>query len=103
MWCLHKSDCFTDPAFPLACWIDERHGDMEIHTHDFHELVLILSGHGRHLVCGRGYDLEAGCVYFSRQFRKVMGVSPSKYRRRHADRAPRRTAAMKENRNTDLT
>ncbi len=60
---LHKSDYIADPSFPLACWIDERHGDMEIHTHDFHELVLILSGHGRHLVCGRGYDLEPGDVF----------------------------------------
>ncbi len=63
---LHQSDYFADPAFPLACWIDERHGDMEIHSHDFHELVLILNGRGRHLVCGHGHDLEAGDVFLIR-------------------------------------
>jgi AraC family L-rhamnose operon transcriptional activator RhaR/AraC family L-rhamnose operon regulatory protein RhaS len=58
-----ESRYFPIPGFPLACWLDEHHGEMEVHTHDFHELVIILRGYGRHVTVGRGYDVEAGDVF----------------------------------------
>ena len=63
---LTGSAYFPDPSFPLACWIDERHREMELHTHDFHELVVILRGHGQHLAGDRVYDIQAGDVFLIR-------------------------------------
>lgn len=63
---LSASEYFPAPGFPLACWLDEHHGEMEVHTHDFHELVIILRGYGRHVTVGGGYDVAAGDVFLIR-------------------------------------
>jgi len=57
---------FPDRAFPLACLSHERHGAIDLHRHDFHELVVILGGHGRHIAEGRSYPIQAGDVFLIR-------------------------------------
>ncbi len=63
---IRASEYFPIGDFPLSCWIDEHHGEMELHSHCFHELVVILRGHGRHVTSGRGYDIHAGNVFLIR-------------------------------------
>jgi AraC-like DNA-binding protein len=63
---LLASTIFPDRGFPLACLRHERHGATELHSHDFHELVVILGGHGRHITEDRNYPIQAGDVFLIR-------------------------------------
>lgn len=63
---LATSDVFPDRGFPLSCLRHERHAATELHSHDFHELVVILGGHGRHVTEGRSYPIQAGDVFLIR-------------------------------------
>jgi AraC-like DNA-binding protein len=44
----------------------ERHGPTGLHAHEFHELVVIVSGHGRHLIEQWAQPIEAGDVFVIR-------------------------------------
>ena len=57
---------FKDPDFPLACMRLVDHGATAVHGHDFHELVLILAGSGRHIMDGVEYPIAAGDVFVVR-------------------------------------
>ncbi len=63
---LSASFVFPDRGFPLSCLHHERHGATELHRHEFHELVVILSGRGRHLTETRNDPIEAGDVFLVR-------------------------------------
>lgn len=57
---------FSDSAFPLACVRIEDHRAVEIHSHEFHEMVVILTGRGRHVTEREEYPIEAGDVFLLR-------------------------------------
>lgn len=63
---LTASSVFPDRSFPLACLRIERHATTELHSHDFHELVVILAGHGRHITETERYPIQAGDVFLIR-------------------------------------
>jgi AraC-like DNA-binding protein len=63
---LGANSFFSIPDFPLVCMRQERHAATELHTHDFHELVVILGGRGMHLMDGHYYPIEAGDVFLIR-------------------------------------
>lgn len=57
-------EAFLDPKFRLHVKRVPRHHTMsEQHGHDFDELVVILSGRGKHHVGRQIYDIEAGEVF----------------------------------------
>jgi len=60
------SQVFEDKSFPLACLRCESHGPAGPHSHEFHELVVILAGRGRHVTDVETYDIEAGDVFVIR-------------------------------------
>lgn len=57
------SDVFTERRFPLAVMKQARHGPTSIHHHEFHELVVILAGHGRHITDRDAYPITVGDVF----------------------------------------
>ena len=57
---------FEDKSFPLACRRLDSHGATGPHSHEFHELVVILAGRGRHVTDLETYDIEAGDVFVIR-------------------------------------
>jgi len=61
-----SATCFSDNTFPLACGRIEDHMALGIHTHEFHEMVVILKGHGRHVTEREEYPIEAGDVFLLR-------------------------------------
>jgi AraC family transcriptional regulator, dual regulator of chb operon len=50
----------------LARWTIRGQGDVRQHTHDFCELFLVESGHGRHRINGRSQELLPGHLVFIR-------------------------------------
>ncbi len=54
---------FPDPALRLAVMRIPEHGTSGQHSHTFHELVLIVDGHGKHAVGNEVYDIETGDVF----------------------------------------
>ena len=54
---------FPDKDFPLSVLRQPRHSPSSLHRHEFHELVVILSGSGRHKTAHGNYSLEAGDVF----------------------------------------
>jgi len=63
---LKSSRIFTDRDLPLTCLRHETHADTHLHRHDFHELVVILAGRGRHVTEQEVYPIEAGDVFLVR-------------------------------------
>lgn len=63
---LKSTQFFKDRAFPLACLRQETHADTVLHRHDFHELVVILAGSGRHVTEIEDYPIGAGDVFMIR-------------------------------------
>ncbi len=63
---LKSARLFPEETFPLTVLKLDDHGDCKLHRHEFHELVLILSGHGRHVTETDSYALEAGDVFLIR-------------------------------------
>jgi len=57
---------FEDKSFPLSCRRHESHGPARPHSHEFHELVVILAGRGRHLTDVETHDIAAGDVFVIR-------------------------------------
>lgn len=60
---LKGSEVFRDKGFPLACQRHDTHSDTGLHSHEFHELVVILAGLGRHFTELEDYSIEAGDVF----------------------------------------
>jgi AraC-like DNA-binding protein len=63
---LQASQVFPDRGFSLSCLRHERHQPTDLHSHDFHELVVILGGHGRHITPDRSYPIQAGDIFLIR-------------------------------------
>ena len=63
---IRSTSVFADKSFPLACMRIEDHAASPIHTHEFHELVVILTGHGRHVTDQEEYPIDAGDVFLVR-------------------------------------
>ncbi len=63
---LTASALFPSREFPLVCLRHQRHAPTALHTHDFHELVVILGGHGVHITEERTYPIQAGDVFLIR-------------------------------------
>lgn len=55
-----------DESFPLTVHRVNDHKDCGVHSHEFHELVVILAGHGRHITNRKASPLEAGDVFLIR-------------------------------------
>ena len=63
---LKSASVFNDRSFPLACLRVDDHKACFIHCHEFHEIVVILSGRGRHITDRQTYPIEAGDVFLLR-------------------------------------
>ncbi len=63
---IKATQIFKDQMFPLSCRRHENHLSATLHRHDFHELVVILSGHGRHIADDEDYPVQAGDVFLIR-------------------------------------
>lgn len=63
---IRAATVFEDAAFPLSCLRLENHQTADLHSHDFHELVVILAGHGRHITDDEDYAVQAGDVFLIR-------------------------------------
>lgn len=63
---LKSAAVFADNSFPLACVRINDHKACGIHCHEFHEIVVILTGHGRHVTDREEYPIEAGDVFLLR-------------------------------------
>lgn len=55
---------FADPRFPLTVYHDFRDKALELHTHEFGELVYVRRGQGLHVTVAGEYALEAGDVFY---------------------------------------
>jgi AraC-like DNA-binding protein/quercetin dioxygenase-like cupin family protein len=63
---LKSARVFPEESFPLTVLRHDDHGVCGLHRHEFHELVVILAGRGRHMTETRTYPLEAGDVFLIR-------------------------------------
>jgi AraC-like DNA-binding protein len=52
--------------FPLAVQRYEDHNSGNLHTHEFHELVILQGGSGRHMTDHGSYPLQAGDLFLVR-------------------------------------
>ena len=59
---LSRRQVFEDPAFPIRVMLMEQ-ADLEIHSHDFMEQVVVLDGVGDHLFDRLVYPICAGEVF----------------------------------------
>jgi AraC family L-rhamnose operon transcriptional activator RhaR/AraC family L-rhamnose operon regulatory protein RhaS len=57
------STFIPDPDFPLAIRQNTRHGSIDLHAHEFIELVIIRSGRARHFSPGDEYPISSGDVF----------------------------------------
>jgi AraC-like DNA-binding protein len=58
-----RADIFSDDGYPLAVLHIHQHIAIGLHTHDFFELVLILSGRALHLTQDASYPLAPGDAF----------------------------------------
>ena len=70
---LRSADNFPEEGFPLRimrCTADRPPvsgaASVPLHSHEFHELVVVLSGSGRHVTTSDEYPLETGDVFLIR-------------------------------------
>jgi AraC family L-rhamnose operon transcriptional activator RhaR/AraC family L-rhamnose operon regulatory protein RhaS len=63
---LRSARVFPEKDFPIRVIRADRHGPTTLHTHEFNELVVIVSGRGRHLVGDGSYPIETGDVFVIR-------------------------------------
>jgi AraC-like DNA-binding protein len=57
---------FKDSTLSLACSHHPNHGDAPLHSHQFHELVIVLTGNGRHRTEKEEYPIQAGDTFLIR-------------------------------------
>jgi AraC-like DNA-binding protein len=60
---LRSAVVFPERDFPIHVIRTDRHGPTSLHSHEFNELVLIVSGRGRHLTERGDHPIEAGDVF----------------------------------------
>lgn len=53
----------ADSAFPIKVLHFGHQETVEVHDHSFHELVLVVSGEGRHITATEEYGLSAGDLF----------------------------------------
>lgn len=60
---------FTDSTFPLrAQYFESVHGSLQTyHRHSFHELIVVYSGEGNHMIDGSVYGVQSGDVYLIKE------------------------------------
>ena len=63
---IRSSAVFRNHDMPVAVLRMANHGSAELHSHDFHELVLITRGAGLHITAHGEYPLKAGDVFLIR-------------------------------------
>jgi AraC-like DNA-binding protein/quercetin dioxygenase-like cupin family protein len=63
---IRSTAVFPDHDMPIAVMRLANHGQTALHAHDFHELVLITSGAGRHITARGAYPLKAGDAFLIR-------------------------------------
>ena len=62
---LRNKDYFPADGLPITVIAhDENERRMPLHSHEFSELIIILSGRGKHFVEGREYGVSAGDVFY---------------------------------------
>lgn len=57
------SQVFPDPTFPLSVVRIASHSDTALHSHAFHELIIITGGRGKHVMAGGEYATRKGDVF----------------------------------------
>lgn len=60
---IHAAAVFVEPDFPLRVMRVPYHRSASLHRHEFHELVMILGGKGRHVTPDGAHPLEKGDVF----------------------------------------
>jgi AraC-like DNA-binding protein/quercetin dioxygenase-like cupin family protein len=63
---IRSAAVFHDHDLPIAVMRMANHGSTPLHSHDFHELVLITGGGGSHITAHGAYSLKAGDVFLIR-------------------------------------
>ena len=63
---IKASSVFPDHGFPLECYRHDAHAACVLHSHEFHELVVVLAGHGKHITEKEEYRIEGGDVFVVR-------------------------------------
>ena len=63
---IRSAEVFPNHDIPVAVLRMANHGAVALHSHDFHELVLITRGAGRHITAHGAYPLKAGDVFLIR-------------------------------------
>ncbi len=62
---LRGKDYFPEMGLPIGVIRhDEDERRLPLHSHDFSELIVILSGRGKHVVDGHEYGISAGDIFF---------------------------------------
>lgn len=57
---------FPEKDFPLSVYQVPHHTPIDLHHHEFHEIVVILAGSARHITDRESYTVEAGDVFLIR-------------------------------------
>lgn len=60
---LRKADWFDADGFPVVIAREDPHPPLEMHTHEFSEIVIITGGSGVHVTDGDEWVLSAGDVF----------------------------------------
>ena len=60
---LRGQEYFSKTGMPLAVFRTKADDRLEMHTHDFYELVVVSAGYGRHHINGNNYPIAAGDVF----------------------------------------
>jgi AraC-like DNA-binding protein len=63
---LRSATTFPEEDFPLRAMRVKSHGTSDFHSHEFHELVVILGGTGLHRTSEGEYPLNPGSVFLIR-------------------------------------
>lgn len=59
-----ESNLFPTGDFPLGVVWQTPQKDMYLHSHNFHELVIVFQGHAKHCYEGRAYSISGGDIFF---------------------------------------
>ena len=54
---------FSPGAIPLKVLKLDHQNTIGLHAHEFHELVLVVAGEGRHITPAESYTLSAGDIF----------------------------------------
>ena len=60
---INAAEVFEDRQFPLSVRKLPRQGPAPLHRHEFHELVVIIDGHGQHTAAQETYPISAGNAF----------------------------------------